>query len=227
MPAVVQAARGVRSLAQSGAPRVARFRSRRGQRHERCGLQTPTRTNSRAPSSPSCPHLVGCATGSSAPPSRWRCASACWRLPGPGRALRPAGRAAGVAPAAGRTLIATNVISPFIVPLKITLLALPGRAAGGALPGLGLRRAGLYSHEKKLVLPLVISSTVLFFIGVAFCYFFVFGQVFKFIQSSRRRASPRRPTSRPTWLRDDHVHRFSAPPSRCRWWWWCWRAWGS
>ena len=42
---------------------------------------------------------------------------------------------------------------------------------------------GLYSHEKKLVLPLVASSTVLFFMGVAFCYFFVFGQVFSFIQS--------------------------------------------
>ena len=42
---------------------------------------------------------------------------------------------------------------------------------------------GLYNHEKKLVLPLVISSTVLFFTGVAFCYFFVFGKVFKFIQS--------------------------------------------
>jgi sec-independent protein translocase protein TatC len=41
---------------------------------------------------------------------------------------------------------------------------------------------GLYAHEKKLVMPLVISSTLLFFIGVAFCYFFVFGQVFKFIQ---------------------------------------------
>jgi sec-independent protein translocase protein TatC len=41
---------------------------------------------------------------------------------------------------------------------------------------------GLYAHEKKLVLPLVVSSTVLFMIGVAFCYFFVFGQVFKFIQ---------------------------------------------
>jgi sec-independent protein translocase protein TatC len=38
-------------------------------------------------------------------------------------------------------------------------------------------------HEKKLVLPLVISSTVLFFIGVLFSYYFVFGQVFKFIQS--------------------------------------------
>ena len=42
---------------------------------------------------------------------------------------------------------------------------------------------GLYAHEKRLVLPLVISSTLLFFAGVAFCYFFVFGQVFKFIQS--------------------------------------------
>jgi sec-independent protein translocase protein TatC len=42
---------------------------------------------------------------------------------------------------------------------------------------------GLYNHEKRLVLPLVVSSTLLFFIGVAFCYYFVFGQVFKFIQS--------------------------------------------
>lgn len=42
---------------------------------------------------------------------------------------------------------------------------------------------GLYSHEKKLMLPLVISSTLLFFIGVGFCYYFVFGQVFAFIQS--------------------------------------------
>ena len=76
----------------------------------------------------------------------------------------------------GATLIATNVISPFIVPLKITLLA--GFLA--ALPVVlyqawAFVAPGLYSHEKKLVLPLVISSTVLFFIGVAFCYFFVFG----------------------------------------------------
>jgi len=41
---------------------------------------------------------------------------------------------------------------------------------------------GRYSHEKRLVLPLVISSTILFFMGVSFCYFFVFGQVFRFIQ---------------------------------------------
>jgi sec-independent protein translocase protein TatC len=40
---------------------------------------------------------------------------------------------------------------------------------------------GLYEHEKKLALPIVVGSTVLFFIGVAFCYFFVFGRVFAFI----------------------------------------------
>ena len=84
----------------------------------------------------------------------------------------------------GTTLIATSVISPFMVPLKIMLmagflLALPVvlyQAWAFVAPG-------LYSHEKKLVLPLVVSSTVLFFIGVAFCYFFVFGKVFAFIQS--------------------------------------------
>jgi sec-independent protein translocase protein TatC len=40
---------------------------------------------------------------------------------------------------------------------------------------------GLYEHEKKLALPLVIGSTVLFLLGVAFCYYFVFGRVFAFI----------------------------------------------
>ena len=84
----------------------------------------------------------------------------------------------------GATLIATNVISPILVPLKITLMA----AFMLALPVVlyqvwAFVAPGLYNHEKKMVLPLVISSTVLFFLGVAFCYFFVFGQVFRFIQS--------------------------------------------
>jgi len=83
----------------------------------------------------------------------------------------------------GATLIATNVISPFVVPLKITLMA----AFLVALPVVlwqvwAFVAPGLYMHEKKLVLPLVVSSTLLFFIGVAFCYFFVFGKVFSFIQ---------------------------------------------
>lgn len=83
----------------------------------------------------------------------------------------------------GATLIATSVISPFLVPLKILLLA----AFLVALPVVlyqvwAFVAPGLYSHEKKLVMPLVVSSTLLFFIGVAFCYYFVFGQVFAFIQ---------------------------------------------
>ncbi len=84
----------------------------------------------------------------------------------------------------GATLIATSVISPFMVPLKILLMS----AFLMALPFVlwqvwAFVAPGLYSHEKKLVLPLVVSSTLLFFIGVAFCYYFVFGQVFAFIQS--------------------------------------------
>ena len=85
---------------------------------------------------------------------------------------------------AGATMIATSVISPFMVPLKILLMA----AFLVALPVVlyqvwAFVAPGLYSHEKKLVLPLVVSSTILFFLGVAFCYFFVFGKVFTFIQS--------------------------------------------
>ncbi len=84
----------------------------------------------------------------------------------------------------GATLIATSVISPFLVPLKILLMT----AFLVALPVVlyqawAFVAPGLYLHEKKLVLPLVVSSTLLFFVGVAFCYFFVFRQVFGFIQS--------------------------------------------
>jgi sec-independent protein translocase protein TatC len=84
----------------------------------------------------------------------------------------------------GGAMIATSVISPFMVPLKVTLMA----AFLLALPVVlyqvwAFVAPGLYIHEKKLVLPLVVSSTILFIVGVAFCYFFVFGQVFHFIQS--------------------------------------------
>lgn len=84
----------------------------------------------------------------------------------------------------GATLIATNVISPILVPLKITLMA----AFMVALPVVlyqvwAFVAPGLYSHEKRLVLPLVISSTVLFVAGVAFCYFLVIPGMSKFIQA--------------------------------------------
>ncbi len=84
----------------------------------------------------------------------------------------------------GATLIATNVISPILVPLKITLMA----AFMLALPLVlyqiwAFVAPGLYSHEKRMVLPLVVSSTILFVAGVAFCYFAVIPGMAKFIQA--------------------------------------------
>jgi sec-independent protein translocase protein TatC len=81
-------------------------------------------------------------------------------------------------------MIATGVVAPFLVPMKITLLI----AFILSLPWVFYQiwafvAPGLYAHEKRLVLPLVISSSLLFMAGVAFCYFFVFGRVFHFIGS--------------------------------------------
>jgi len=82
----------------------------------------------------------------------------------------------------GSKMIATGVVSPFLVPMKVTLLL----AFILSLPWVFYQlwafvAPGLYAHEKRLVLPLVISSSLLFIGGVAFCYFFVFGRVFHFI----------------------------------------------
>ena len=84
----------------------------------------------------------------------------------------------------GTKMVAIGVITPFMVPLKVTamvafVLTLPFvlyQAWAFIAPG-------LYAHEKRLGLPLIISSTFLFMLGMAFCYFFVFGQVFSFIAS--------------------------------------------
>ena len=83
----------------------------------------------------------------------------------------------------GSRMIAVGVVSPFLVPIKVTVLA----AIGLSLPWIlyqiwAFVAPGLYKHEKKLVLPLVAASTVLFYMGAAFCYFFVFGQAFPAIQ---------------------------------------------
>ncbi|WP_256078755.1 twin-arginine translocase subunit TatC [Massilia sp. YIM B04103] len=83
---------------------------------------------------------------------------------------------------AGSKMIATGVIAPFLVPMKVTLvigliLSLPWvlyQMWAFVAPG-------LYAHEKRLIAPLVISSSLLFMAGVAFCYFLVFGRVFAFI----------------------------------------------
>jgi sec-independent protein translocase protein TatC len=82
----------------------------------------------------------------------------------------------------GSKMIATGVITPFFIPMKIALMV----SFLIALPYLlyqawAFVAPGLYAHEKKLVLPLVVSSTLLFFAGMAFCYFVVFQTVFSFI----------------------------------------------
>jgi sec-independent protein translocase protein TatC len=84
----------------------------------------------------------------------------------------------------GSSMIAIGVITPFLVPLKLTLLAALMLALPVVLYQLWAFVApGLYSHEKRLVLPLVVLSTVLFYLGVAFAYFIVMGRIFGFIQA--------------------------------------------
>lgn len=82
----------------------------------------------------------------------------------------------------GTRMIATGVITPFMVPVKVTLLT----AFVLALPVVlyqawAFVAPGLYKHEQKLAVPLIASSTLLFLLGMAFCYFVVFRTVFHFI----------------------------------------------
>src|SRR5215472_15664309 len=82
----------------------------------------------------------------------------------------------------GTKMIATGVVAPFLVPVKVTAMV----ALIVALPYVlwqawAFIAPGLYQHEKRIALPLVFFSTVLFLAGIAFCYFFVFGRVFAFI----------------------------------------------
>jgi len=82
----------------------------------------------------------------------------------------------------GAKMIATGVITPFMVPMKVSALV----AFMVALPYVlyqawAFVAPGLYEHEKKLAVPIIVASSVLFLLGVAFCYYFVFGQVFAFI----------------------------------------------
>ena len=82
----------------------------------------------------------------------------------------------------GTHMIATGVITPFLVPLKVGLMA----AFILALPYVlyqiwAFIAPGLYANEKRFALPLVFGSTVLFASGVAYCYFVVFNWIFRFI----------------------------------------------
>ncbi len=85
----------------------------------------------------------------------------------------------------GGQMIATDVTTPFFVPLKVALMA----AFLVALPFILYQlwrfvAPGLYAHEKRLIVPLIIASTLLFFCGMSFAYFVVFPIVFGFITSS-------------------------------------------
>ena len=79
----------------------------------------------------------------------------------------------------GTSMIATDVTGTFFIPLKVTLMA-------GFLISLpvvlyqmwAFVAPGLYTHEKKMALPIIVSSTLLFFVGMAFAYFVVFPSIF-------------------------------------------------
>jgi sec-independent protein translocase protein TatC len=82
----------------------------------------------------------------------------------------------------GTKLLATGVIAPFMVPLKITLFA----SLLIALPYVlyqvwAFVAPGLYQHEKRLAAPVIVSSVLMFFAGISYCYFVVFRIIFRFI----------------------------------------------
>ncbi|MCL9776485.1 twin-arginine translocase subunit TatC [Vibrio methylphosphonaticus] len=81
----------------------------------------------------------------------------------------------------GATMIATDVASPFFTPLKLTLIASIFLSVPFILHQVwSFVAPGLYKHEKRLVMPLMFSSSLLFYCGVAFAYFVVFPLVFGF-----------------------------------------------
>uniref|UniRef100_UPI0021DB3569 twin-arginine translocase subunit TatC n=1 Tax=Pseudomonas sp. RIT-PI-AD TaxID=3035294 RepID=UPI0021DB3569 len=84
----------------------------------------------------------------------------------------------------GTTMIATDVASPFLTPFKLTMVV----ALFLAMPVIlhqvwGFIAPGLYRHEKRIAVPLLVSSVVLFYSGMAFAYFLVFPLIFHFFAS--------------------------------------------
>lgn len=84
----------------------------------------------------------------------------------------------------GTTMIATQVASPFLAPFKLTLIV----AALAAMPYVlyqawAFVSPGMYRHEKRFAVPLLVSSVVLFYSGVAFAYYVVCPMVFGFFTS--------------------------------------------
>ena len=83
------------------------------------------------------------------------------------------------------TMIATDVASPFFTPFKLALVA----SVFFSVPVIlyhfwAFVAPGLYSNEKKMVLPLLVSSTLLFYMGIAFAYYVVFPLIFGFLTTA-------------------------------------------
>ena len=84
----------------------------------------------------------------------------------------------------GSSMIATGVISPFLTPLKLAFIM----SIFAAIPYIMFEAwafvaPGLYKHERKLALPLIVSSAILFYVGIVFAYFIVLPNVFAFMMA--------------------------------------------
>lgn len=85
----------------------------------------------------------------------------------------------------GTHMIATAVTTPFLVPMKVsTLVAIVVSLPYTLYQVWAFVAPGLYAHERRFVGPLVVVSTLLFLMGMAFAYFFVFPVLFGFITTS-------------------------------------------
>ena len=85
----------------------------------------------------------------------------------------------------GSNLIATGVMSPFTTPFKLSFFV----ALLAAMPYIIFQlwsfvAPGLYRHERRFAVPLLLSSIVLFYVGIAFAYFFVFPVMFQFFAAT-------------------------------------------
>lgn len=85
---------------------------------------------------------------------------------------------------AGAHMIATDVTTPFFVPMKVTMLVAFVLALPNSLyQAWAFVAPGLYRNEKRLVLPVILSSVILFFVGMSFAYFLVFPIIFGFMNA--------------------------------------------
>lgn len=85
----------------------------------------------------------------------------------------------------GATMIATNVVTPFFTPIKLTAIVAVFLSVPYILYQVWAFVApALYKHEKRLVYPLLISSSILFYAGVAFAYYVVFPLIFGFLTTT-------------------------------------------